>query len=88
MPWGEPTYNALKTGAIDGMMLNVDRGYDLKAQRAANTAYQSLGAVMDRSFNTQIADLREAGATVRILKPQEIAQWQATTRYQRQHTLK
>lgn len=121
MPWGEPTYNALKTGAIDGMMLNVDSGYDLKAyrfasnvliakelwlghlyilamnektwhsltpqdqaaiQRAANTAYQSLGAVMDRSFNTQIADLREAGATVRILKPLEIAQWQATTRYQ------
>ncbi|MEE9659800.1 TRAP transporter substrate-binding protein DctP [Enterobacter cloacae complex sp. CARB60] len=121
MPWGEPTYNALKTGAIDGMMLNVDSGYDLKAyqfasnvliskklwlghlyilamnektwdklstedqaaiQRAAETAYHSLSAVMDRSFNTQIDDLRNAGATVRILKPQEIAQWQTTTHYQ------
>lgn len=121
MPWGEPTYNALKTGAIDGMMLNVDSGYDLKAyqfapnvliskklwlghlyilamnektwdklsmedqaaiQRAAETAYHSLGAVMDRSFNTQIDDLRNVGAKVRILKPQEIAQWQTTTHYQ------
>lgn len=120
MRWGEPTYNALKTGAIDGMMQNVDSGYDLKAyqyapnvliskelwlghlyilamnektwdklstadqaaiQRAAQTAYQSLGAVMDRSFNTQIDDLRNVGATVRILKPQEVAQWQTTTRY-------
>ena len=120
MPWGDPTYNALKTGAIDGMMLNVDSGYDLKAyqyapnvlisrdlwlghlyilamnkntwdrlspedqaaiQRAAQTAYQSLGSVMDHSFDTQIDVLRKAGATVRILKPQEVAQWQTTTRY-------
>ncbi|AUT96980.1 hypothetical protein C3454_07490 [Citrobacter europaeus] len=49
--------------------------------RAAQTAYQSLGAVMDQSFNTQIDDLRNVGATVRILKPQEVAQWQTTTRY-------
>lgn len=121
MPWGEPTYNALKTGAIDGMMLNVDSGYDLKAyqyapnvliskelwlghlyilamnektwnklspedqaaiQRAAQTAYQSLGSEMDHSFNTQIDDLRNVGASVRILKPQEVAQWQTTTHYQ------
>ncbi|EFR2062206.1 ABC transporter substrate-binding protein [Salmonella enterica] len=121
MPWGEPTYNALKTGAIDGMMLNVDSGYDLKAyqfapniliskdlwlghlyilamnektweklsaedqaaiQRAAQTAYQSLGSAMDSSFNTQIDDLRQAGATVRLLTAEEVAQWQITTRYQ------
>lgn len=50
-------------------------------QRAAQTAYQSLGPVMDHSFDTQIDDLRKAGATVRILKPQEVAQWQTTTRY-------
>lgn len=120
MPWGEETYNALKTGAIDGMMLNVDSGYDLKAyqyapnvliskdlwlghlyivainkdlwdslsqedraaiQRAAETAYQSLGSVMDSRFNSQIEDLRNAGATVRILKPEEVAQWKTTTRY-------
>lgn len=121
MPWGEPTFNALKTGAIDGMMLNVDSGYDLKAyqyapnvlisknlwlghlyilamneksweklttedraaiQRAAQTAYQSLGSVMNSNFNTQIDDLRKAGATVRILKPQEVLQWKTTTHYQ------
>ncbi|MBW7982903.1 TRAP transporter substrate-binding protein DctP [Enterobacillus tribolii] len=121
MPWGEETYQALKSGAIDGMMLNVDSGYDLKAyqfapsvliskdlwlghlyilamnektwnklstkdqiaiQRAAQTAYQSLGAVMDSSFNTQIDDLRKAGATVRILKPEEVTQWKTATRYQ------
>lgn len=120
MPWGEETYNALKSGAIDGMMLNVDSGYDLKAyqlapnvliskdlwlghlyiltinkqtwdalssedraaiQRAAQTAYQSLGSVMDSSFNTQIDDLRKAGATVRVLQPQKVAQWETTTRY-------
>lgn len=50
-------------------------------QRAAQTAYQSLGSVMDHSFDTQIDVLRKAGATVRILKPQEVAQWQTTTRY-------
>lgn len=121
MPWGEQTYNALKSGAIDGMMLNVDSAYDLKAYqyapnvlisrdlwlghlyilamnkktwdtlakedqaailRAAQTAYQSLGAVMDRSYNAQIDDLRKAGARVRILAPQEVMQWRATTRYQ------
>lgn len=37
---------------------------------------------MDHSFNTQIDDLRNVGASVRILKPQEVAQWQATTHYQ------
>lgn len=121
MPWGEETYNALKTGAIDGMMLNVDSGYDLKAyqyapnvliskdlwlghlyivamnkdvwntlsqedraaiQRAAETAYRSLGSVMDSSFNTQIDELRKVGATVRVLKQEEVAQWEAATRYQ------
>lgn len=121
MPWGEATYNALKSGAIDGMMLNVDSGYELKAwqfapnvlisrdlwlghlyilamnqntwnslapqdraaiQRAAQSAYRALGPLMDRSFTRQIEDLRKVGATVRVLKPAEVAQWQATTRYQ------
>lgn len=120
MPWGEKTYNALKSGAIDGMMLNVDSGYDLQAykfapnvllskdlwlghlyivamnkdtwnklspedraafQRAAETAYRALGAVMERSISTQIEDLRKVGATVRVLKPEEVKQWQMTTRY-------
>lgn len=120
MPWGDETYKALQSGAIDGMMLNVDSGYDLKAhqlapnvlvskdlwlghlyllvmnqdtwnglakedqaaiQRAANTAYKSLGAVMDRSFDTQIAALRKDGATVRILKAEEVARFASATRY-------
>ncbi|WP_230326481.1 TRAP transporter substrate-binding protein DctP [Citrobacter sp. Res13-Sevr-PEB04-36] len=120
MPWGEETYNALKTGAIDGMMLNVDSGYDLKAyqfapnvllakelwlghlyilamnkqtwdalsdedraaiQRAAETAYHALGSVMNNSFNIQIDDLRQAGATVRVMQPQEVTQWEDSTRY-------
>lgn len=120
MPWGEETYNALKTGAIDGMMLNVDSGYELKAyqftpnvliskalwlghlyilamnkdtwdmlssedrlaiQRAAETAYQSLGSVMDSRFDAQIDDLRKVGAKVRVLKPEEVAQWETATRY-------
>ena len=120
MPWGEETYKALQTGTIDGMMLNVDSGYDLKAhqlapnvlvskdlwlghvyllvmnkntwdklscedqtaiRRAADTAYKSLGAVMNRSFDTQIAELRKDGASVRILKPEEIARFASATRY-------
>lgn len=119
-PWGEQTYNALKTGAIDGMILNVDSGYDLKAYqfaphvllsndlwlghlyilamnkdtwntlsaedqgaiaRAAKTAWQSLGGVMDSSFNRQVEDLRSVGAWVRVLLPQEVARWETATRY-------
>ena len=37
---------------------------------------------MDRSFEAQVADLEKAGAKVRILTTGELAQWQATTRYQ------
>jgi TRAP-type C4-dicarboxylate transport system substrate-binding protein len=51
-------------------------------QRAAETVYQLQGAAMDRSFNTQIDDLRKVGAMVRVLKPEEISQWETTTHYQ------
>lgn len=50
-------------------------------QRAAETAYQTLGAVMNRSFDAQVADLKKAGASVRTLKRKELARWKATTRY-------
>ena len=37
-------------------------------RRAAETSYQTLGSVMDRSFDAQLDELRKAGASVRILK--------------------
>lgn len=121
MPWGDATYKALQSGSIDGLMLNVDSGYDLNAQRyaphvlvskdlwlghvyllvinqarwaslseedraaiqrAANDAYAQLGGVMDRSFDKQIADLKHSGASVRMLKPQEVLAWEDKTQYQ------
>lgn len=50
-------------------------------QRAAETAYQTLGTVMDRSFDAQVADLKKAGARVRILKTKELGQWKVATQY-------
>lgn len=35
MPWGEQTVNAFKTGTLDGIMVNVDSGYDLKIHKMA-----------------------------------------------------
>ncbi|HGW5057063.1 TPA: TRAP transporter substrate-binding protein DctP [Citrobacter koseri] len=35
MPWGDETYKALQSGSLDGLMLNVDSGYALNAQRFA-----------------------------------------------------
>ncbi len=50
-------------------------------QRAAETAYASLGAVMADSFAAQIGDLRKAGAQVRVLSPAELAQWAVAAKY-------
>ncbi|WP_157961509.1 ABC transporter substrate-binding protein [Acuticoccus kandeliae] len=50
-------------------------------QRAAATSYQSLGAVMDASFEAQLDDLRRAGADVRILDADEVERWKTATRY-------
>lgn len=33
--WGEKVYNALKSGELDGLMVNIDSGYDINAQDAA-----------------------------------------------------
>ncbi|WP_159566358.1 TRAP transporter substrate-binding protein DctP [Budvicia diplopodorum] len=35
MPWGPETVNAFKSGALDGIMVNIDSGYDLKVQEMA-----------------------------------------------------
>jgi TRAP-type C4-dicarboxylate transport system substrate-binding protein len=49
--------------------------------RAAETSYQTLGSVMDRSFDAQLDDLRNAGAGVRILNPDELERWATATKY-------
>lgn len=41
-----------------------------------------LGPVMNSSFDAQIADLRNDGATVRLLTPEEVIQWATETHYQ------
>lgn len=35
MPWGEGVYNALQNGSLNGLMVNVDSGYDIKAHEVA-----------------------------------------------------
>jgi TRAP-type C4-dicarboxylate transport system substrate-binding protein len=121
MPWNDGIYKALAAGTLDGLMVNVDSGYQLKVhktapdvllskdlwlghvyllvmnkqtwdglakedreaiRRAAEIAYKSLGAVMDKSIDSQIEDLKKEGASVRILKKDEVMKWQAATRYQ------
>ncbi len=120
MHWGPEVYEALRTGAMNGLMVNVDSAYMLKLhevaphvlaskdlwlghvyllgmkksvwdglaaedrqaiQRAAEVSYRTLGNVMDTSFDTQIDDLRKAGATVRVLGHAEALAWQTATKY-------
>ena len=35
MPWGEGVFDALNDGTLDGLMVNVDSGYDINAHKAA-----------------------------------------------------
>lgn len=35
MPWGEGIYDALKAGSLDGLMVNVDSGYELNVHKTA-----------------------------------------------------
>ena len=50
-------------------------------QRAAKTAYKTLGSVMDSSFDAQLKELEAAGAKTRILSPREVEHWQTVTNY-------
>ena len=50
-------------------------------RRAARKSYETLGAVMETSFDTQLEDLRKAGASVRVLRTEEVAQFETVTRY-------
>jgi TRAP-type C4-dicarboxylate transport system substrate-binding protein len=61
---------------------NLDEQDQDAIRRAAQIAYKTLGAVMDRSFDTQLEDLRKAGANVRVLDSAEVARWKTATRYQ------
>lgn len=49
--------------------------------RAARKSYAGLDAVMGESFDTQLEDLKKAGATVRVLTAEEVEQFEAATRY-------
>ena len=35
IPWGQKVFDALNDGSIDGLIVNIDSGYDLKAHKAA-----------------------------------------------------
>lgn len=50
--------------------------------RATETSYRALGAVMDKSLEAQLEDLRKAGASVRTLTADEVQRWAALTRYE------
>ena len=121
MPWGEGIYDALKAGSLDGLMVNVDSGFELNVhktapnvliskdlwlghvyplvmnkdtwnkladqdkqaiQRAAQKAYQTLGSVMDSSFDGMVSELRDNGVAIRELKPDEVKHWETATHYQ------
>jgi TRAP-type C4-dicarboxylate transport system substrate-binding protein len=51
-------------------------------QRATESAYESLGKVMEEALDAQVAELRSAGANVRILEAGELDKFIAATRYQ------
>lgn len=120
MPWGDEIYQAMRAGKLDGLMVNVDGGYQLNVhkvapnvlyseklwmghvyllvmnkdtweklaqqdkqaiERAAATAYQTLGTVMNASFDAQVAELKKDGVNIRTLQPKELEQWLVATRY-------
>lgn len=51
-------------------------------QRAAEIAYQTLGQVMDRSFDAMVNDLKNSGADIRLLARKEVDEWEAATGYE------
>ena len=51
-------------------------------QRAAETAYKALGAVMDRSFPAMVDDMKKAGVKIRLLERREVDAFAAATKYQ------
>ena len=55
-------------------------------QRAAQTAYKTLGSVMDRGFDDMVGDLKKAGVKLRLLDRNEVDAWNTATKYQNVQT--
>ena len=53
-------------------------------QRAAETAYKTLGSVMDKSFADMVADLQKEGVKIRLLDQAELAAWKAASQYKKE----
>lgn len=51
-------------------------------QRAAETAYKTLGSLMDSSFDAMVADMKKDGVKVRQLEPKELEAWKKSTKYE------
>ncbi len=51
-------------------------------QRAAASSYQRLGALMDSSFASMVADMKRDGVSIRTLTSQEVEAWKNQSRYQ------
>ena len=51
-------------------------------QRAAETAYKSLGSVMDSSFPAMVKDMEKEGVKIRLLTGTEVDAFEAATKYQ------
>ena len=120
MPWGKKVFEALANGSLDGLIVNIDSGYDIKAHteakyiavstklwlghayliamnkdvwnsfstkeqeafnRAADFAYNQLGAVMNLALTEQIEILKADSANVRLLTNEEVSLWEQLTNY-------
>ncbi len=120
MPWGSEVFEALAEGSLDGLIVNIDSGYDIKAhtqakyvavspklwlghayliamnkdvwnalpedvkasfERAAESSYNQLGAVMNAALPEQIKYLEADGSHVRFLSDEEISEWESITKY-------
>ncbi len=120
MPWGAEVAKAMQAGKLDGLMVNVDSGFEIQAHqvapqvllskelwlghvyivamnrkvwnglpqedrdaihRAAGTAYRSLGSAMEDGFNAMVEEMRQDGADIRLLSPDEVKRWAAVTRF-------
>lgn len=50
-------------------------------ERAARTAYKTLGLVMDQNFVTQVDNLKRAGVNIRALTQSEVKAWEISSNY-------
>lgn len=121
IPWGPQVFDALRARTLDGLVVNIDSGYMLKAhepaphvlasrdlwlghvyilamnrktwddlaqedreaiQRAAETAYKALGAIMDSSFDAMVSDMEKESVNVRLLGASEVNAFSAVAKYQ------